>query len=65
MTNEPIYPSMVIRSQAKTIELLEKQLEKYKNIIKEVREYVNNYFVIGAESEYLKRLNEILDKVGA
>ena len=36
--------------------------KKLENIIKEVREYVNNYFIIGAGSEYLRRLNEILEK---
>ena len=41
---------------------LSRDYEKSQNIIKEVREYVNNYFVLGAGSEYLRRLNEILDK---
>ena len=41
---------------------LRKELQQKENIIKEVREYVNNYFIIGAGSEYLRRLNEILDK---
>ena len=41
---------------------LRKELQQKENIIKKVREYVNNYFIIGAGSEYLRRLNEILDK---
>ena len=43
-------------------QMLAKELQQKENIIKEVREYVNNYFILGAGSEYLRKLNEILDK---
>ena len=33
MNEEVIYPSMVIRSQAEAIELLEKENQKYKEVI--------------------------------
>ena len=33
MNEEVIYPSMVIRSQAEAIELLEKESQKYKELI--------------------------------
>ena len=39
MNEEVIYPSMVIRSQAETIELLEKENKQLKNKIKELVKY--------------------------
>ena len=41
MNEEVIYPSMVIRSQAEAIELLEKENKKYKEVIDKVIEYMN------------------------
>lgn len=35
--NDKIYPTMVIRSQAEAIELLEKENEKLKNIISSIK----------------------------
>ena len=42
MNKEVIYPSMVIRSQAEAIELLEKENKKYKNQQKEFIEYLED-----------------------
>lgn len=36
-----IYPTMVIRSQAETIELQEKEIERLNNIIDELEKYLN------------------------
>ena len=36
MNEEVIYPSMVIRSQAEAIELLEKENKKYKEVIEKL-----------------------------
>ena len=95
MSEDEIYPSMVIRIQAEAIELLEqenKQLKAdltkeklaysnlrdtynkkydecklYKEVIEEVREYVNNHihqetFTGYMDSYELKKLLQILDK---
>ena len=40
MNEEAIYPSMVIRSQAETIELLEQENKKYKEVIDRAIEYL-------------------------
>ena len=40
MNEEVIYPSMVIRSQAEAIELLEQQNKKYKELIDKLKEYM-------------------------
>ena len=40
MNEEVIYPSMVIRSQAEAIELLEKENQKYKEVIDRAVEYL-------------------------
>ena len=40
MNKEAIYPSMVIRSQAEAIELLEKENKKYKEVIDRAIEYL-------------------------
>ena len=40
MNEEVIYPSMVIRSQAEAIELLEKENQKYKEVIDKAIEYL-------------------------
>ena len=40
MNEEVIYPSMVIRSQAEAIELLEKENKKYKEVIDRAIEYL-------------------------
>ena len=42
MNEEVIYPSMVIRSQAEAIELLEKENKKYKEVIDKAIEYLEN-----------------------
>ena len=41
--NDKIYPSMVIRSQAETIELLEKENTQLKSVIKEIRECIDKF----------------------
>ena len=43
MNEEVIYPSMVIRSQAEAIELLEKENKKYKEVIDKVKEYMKDF----------------------
>ena len=40
MEEEVIYPSMVIRSQAEAIESLEKENQKYKEVIDKAIEYI-------------------------
>ena len=40
VNEEVIYPSMVIRSQAEAIELLEKENKKYKELIDRLKEYM-------------------------
>ena len=91
VNEEVIYPSMIIRSQAEAIELLEKenkqlkeqvqdlkadygtiaQIERdlYKEIIEEVREYIEDWLFDaggnGASMTYedINELLQILDKV--
>ena len=43
MNEELIYPSMVIRSQAEAIELLEKENKKYKEVIDKAIEYMKDF----------------------
>ena len=43
MNEEVIYPSMVIRSQAEAIELLEKENQKYKEVIDKAIEYMKDF----------------------
>ena len=43
--NDKIYPSMVIRSQAEAIELLEKENQQLKKQKDDVVEYIKNYDV--------------------
>ena len=43
MNEEVIYPSMVIRSQAEAIELLEKENKKYKEVIDKAIEYMKDF----------------------
>ena len=103
MSEDKIYPSMVIRSQAEAIELLqqeneqlkeritylensnnrreetiinlrhEKQLDKYKEVIEEVREVIDTYkYVENDDGMYepildgydIQKLLQILDKGG-
>ena len=48
MNEEVIYPSMVIRSQAEAIELLEKENKKYKEVIDKAIEYINDNLIISS-----------------
>ena len=43
MNEEVIYPSIVIRSQAEAIELLEKENKKYKEVIDKAIEYMKDF----------------------
>ena len=43
MNEEVIYPSMVIRSQAEAIELLEQENKKYKEVIDKAIEYMKDF----------------------
>lgn len=42
MNENKIYPSMVIRSQTETIELLEKENQKHKEVIDKAIKYVSS-----------------------
>ena len=57
--SDVIYPKMIIRSQAETIELQEKEIERLNNIIKEVREYTSKTQM---PEGYKKIILEILNK---
>lgn len=69
MNEEKIYPSMVIRSQAEAIELLEKENKLLKEVINEITKLVNNYEecekIIGAGKPMfpLYKLQNIIHKV--
>jgi len=41
MNKDIIYPTMVIRSQAETIELQEKEIDRLNNIINELEKHLN------------------------
>ena len=43
VNEEVIYPSMVIRSQAEAIELLEQENKKYKEVIDKAIEYMKDF----------------------
>ena len=43
VNEEVIYPSMVIRSQAEAIELLEKENKKYKEVIDKITNLIKQY----------------------
>ena len=67
MTDEPIYPSMVIRSQAETIELLEKKLNQYKNNWEELKKWVkeqdDEHQPYYGTYEYNGEYEDVLDKM--
>ena len=48
MNEEVIYPSIVIRSQAEAIELLEKENKKYKEVIGKAIKYINDNLIISS-----------------
>ena len=52
MNEEVIYPSMIIRSQAEAIELLEKENKKYKEVIDKLKEYMNTLCDEYADDNY-------------
>lgn len=62
MSEEKIYPTMVIRSQAEAIELLEKENEKLKSVIDEVWNFIKKY--PGISQSGVVTIKGILDKVG-
>ena len=56
MNNDVIYPTMVIRSQAETIELQEKEIERLKNGFKSTTEELCEYATrIDKAIEYIKK----------
>ena len=64
---EIIYPSMVIRSQAEAIELLQQENQQLKEVIKEVREYIKEHLTDNGRFLMLNEwqvpdLLQILDK---
>lgn len=71
MNEEVIYPSMVIRSQAEAIELLEKENKKYKEVIDKAVKYIDDLRDESAERQgfyncfpddlYIPDINELLD----
>lgn len=57
MSEDKIYPSMVIRSQADAIELLEQQIKKQKEAIDKAIEILDNY----QNNLYSKSARKFLD----
>ena len=55
MNEEVIYPSMVIRSQAEAIELLEKENKKYKEVIDKLN-FIKNRKNQGASQENINKM---------
>ena len=60
VNEEVIYPSMVIRSQAEAIELLEQENKKYKEVIDKLEKYIR---LIVSEEEFIETEHyvELLD----
>ena len=67
MNEEVIYPSMVIRSQAEAIELLEKENKKYKEVIDKLSSQIKLYGKYNGEkctrgfSMMIADFNKLLD----
>ena len=61
MEEEVIYPSMVIRSQAEAIESLEKENQKYKEVINKAIEYILKETKSMPVNGCTIRLKELLD----
>ena len=62
MNNNVIYPTMVIRTQAETIELQEKEIERLNNDIKELlKENGNKEKVIIAQDNIIKEAKEEIE----
>lgn len=68
MSNDVIYPTMVIRTQAETIELQEKEIERLNNIINEINSIIEYW---GYDKEHndissfrmaMKNIKDILDR---
>ena len=55
MNEEAIYPSMVIRSQAEAIELLQKENKKYKEVIDRLN-FIKNRKNQGASQENINKM---------
>ena len=55
MNEEVIYPSMVIRSQAEAIDLLEKENKKYKEVIDRLN-FIKNRKNQGASQENINKM---------
>ena len=55
VNEEVIYPSMVIRSQAEAIELLEKENKKYKEVIDKLN-FIKNRKNQGASQENINKM---------
>ena len=65
MNEEVIYPSMVIRSQAEAIELLEKENKKYKEVIDKAinnsQYWIDYYTRLNSDERIALRLQENID----
>ena len=61
MKEEVIYPSMVIRSQAEAIESLEKENQKYKEVIDKAIKYILKETKSMPVNGCTIRLKELLD----
>lgn len=61
MEEEVIYPSMVIRSQAEAIESLEKENQKYKEVIDKAIKYILKETKSMPVNGCTIRLKELLD----
>jgi hypothetical protein len=63
-----IYPTMVIRSQAETIELQEKEIERLNNIIDGLEKWLKHYIPLLEAGDIVEEttqdtLKEVLDKL--
>lgn len=66
MSEDKIYPTMVIRSQAEAIELLEKENKQLKSILTELEEYWENqqeHYRYYKDNRYRTFLSKNLNKI--
>ena len=63
MNEDRIYPSMVIRSQAEAIELLEQENQQLKHNWNELKEWLKDTAYWGIEMEGCFNTREVLNKM--
>ena len=64
MNNDVIYPTMVIRSQAETIELQQQEIERLNNIINELENYCWELKTMGCREGALSILDKLQELKG-